>query len=166
MWLWDWTICVVSAAVVAKRKGIGFDQDPMAIFVSETSAEYYDKGAFQTNWNQLKNKFKTFESKHLIYATTCTGGTLTDVTKVNGCKKKARITNFRFVKTNTLSHIVYTCSCQTGYILKKVDANDKDNYLNFKLPADAKWYPTKKFPQTEILGFASAQINLSSNRNV
>lgn len=137
-------------AVVAGRKGIGFDLDPMAIFVSENLAKYYDKQEFQKTWNDLKKDFKTFEEKHTIYTTFCTGGILTDSTSVQGCKKKARITNFRFVNTNTLSQIVYTCSCQTTYIIKNVDDYASTNYLKFKLPADVEWYPTEKFPQTEM----------------
>lgn len=137
-------------AVVAGRRGIGFDQDPMAIFVSENLAAYYNKQEFITIWNILKKDFKTFEENHPIYTTICTGGILTDRRKVRGCNKKARITNFRFVQTNTLSQIVYTCSCQTGYITKNVDATDSANYSKFKLPSDIEWYPTKKFPQTEM----------------
>jgi SAM-dependent methyltransferase len=146
-------------AVVSGRKGIGFDQDPMAIFVSENIANFFDKDEVQTTWNNLKTDFESFESLHPIYTTTCTGGricTTRGVQQVSGCNRtNVRIDNFRF-NTGTAnataipSEIVYSCSCQDTYILKNADESDLDNYSQFEIPPDVEWYPTKEVPQTEM----------------
>ena len=120
-------------AVVSGRKGIGFDQDPMAIFVSENIAKYVDEEEFKKNWDELKEDFNEFETNHPIYTTECTGGELwkhNGIENVQGCgNENSRIANFRFDTDEADSRappnkIVYTCECQDTYIIKDA-SNDE-----------------------------------------
>ncbi len=146
-------------AVVAGRKGIGFDQDPMAIFVSENIAKYVDEAEFRRIWQELKTDFQEFQAQHQIYTTTCTGGELwksSGIENVPGCgAENVRIDNYRFDTdeadaTAPPNKIVYRCDCQDRYIIKDVDDDELRTYTEFKIPADVNWYPTKEFPRTEM----------------
>ncbi len=143
-------------AVVSGRKGIGFDQDPMAIFVSENIAKYVDEKEFRKLWKELKEDFNTFETNHPIYTTECTGGELwkrSGIEKVQGCgNKNSRIANFRFDTDEADSRappnkIVYTCKCQDTYIIKDASDDEIREYTDFQLPPDVEWYPKTPFPQ-------------------
>ena len=143
-------------AVVCGRKGIGFDQDPMAIFVSENTAIHVDETEFRKLWNELKEDFTTFEIDHPIYTTECTGGELwrkNGIENVQGCgNENSRIVNFRFNTatpnaTAPPTQIVYTCDCQNTYIIKDASDDEITAYVDFQLPEDVEWYPTTPFPQ-------------------
>jgi len=143
-------------AVVSGRKGIGFDQDPMAIFVSENIAKYVDDEEFKKNWDELKEDFNEFETNHPIYTTECTGGELwksSGIENVQGCgNENSRIANFRFdtdVEDSRAppNKIVYKCKCQNTYIIKDASDDEIREYTDFQLPPDVEWYPKTPFPQ-------------------
>ena len=146
-------------AVVAGRKGIGLDYDPMAIFVSENIVRYVDEQEFRRIWNELKTDFQQFEASHPIYTTICTGGELwlrNGIRRVQGCgRENVRIDNFRFDTdtpnaTAPPNQIVYRCTCQDTYIIKDVNDDELAAYTGFEMPKDVNWYPQKEFPQTEM----------------
>lgn len=105
-------------SIICGRKGIGFDLNPMAIFLTHMLSKHIDANLeykIRKMWEILKDDFRKFERKTNLYYTKCSGflppNCTNDDTKCSKCGKLARIINFRYKNTTELERIAYKCDC-------------------------------------------------------
>lgn len=133
-------------AIILGRKGIGFDLNPMAIFLTKIFAKYIDANIerkIRDTWKSLKEDFREFEKTTNLYHTKCSGvlpPNCTNDGKICAkCGNSARIMNFRYKNTIELDQLAYKCECtkdtrkshglphpELYCLVKDADGEDKD----------------------------------------
>ena len=149
----------VVEAVSSKRKAIGIDLNPIAIFQTKMISKPLDIDKFKLEWNKIKKDLSKIEQKNNFFTTICVA-----------CKNHARITTVN--RDNDRPYVIfYKCICSKKYLCKKLDKHDeeaimKSNSHDINLP-----YPKDIFPDTHAFDMARKNYGdsydkLFSKRNI
>ena len=149
----------VIESVRNKRKAIGVDLNPIAIFQTRMISTSLDIEKFKDEWLKIKDELNQSEKESGFFTTLC-----------STCKKNTRLTTVNWNKDQPYK-IVYVCPCTPGYQTKPLDENDM-MVINNSNTHDLQFqYPTQVFPDTNAFDLARRNFGptydtLFSKRNL
>lgn len=149
----------VIEAVRNRRRAIGMDLNPIAIYQAKMISADLDIPKFTKYWNELKNRLQNIEIESGFFYTTCTN-----------CNKKTEYTTVNRTHDEPYQ-IVYRCTCKKKYQTKKLDDEDYAQIHNSDLKQIQTPYPKDTFPNTSackqaIKNYGKTYDKLFTNRNL